>query len=241
MQLITLNVWGGRILNPVLDFFRNNIDIDVFCLQEVYHNAVTRVSDEQESSLNLFSQIQEILKHHTGFFRPVVENSFGQALFVSNKLDILGEGEVFIHDNPDYPGYGPTHPRNLQWLEVKTNHKIYNILNVHGLWNGMGKTDTEARIVQSNRIRQFMDTLNTPKIVCGDFNLRPDTQSLEIVANGMTDLVKVNKVQSTRTAYYSKAEKFADYIFTSPEIQVHDFKVMPDEVSDHAALCVNFD
>jgi len=73
----------------------------------------------------------------------------------------------------------------------------------------------------------------------GDFNLLPETESLRIIENGMENLVKDYNVQSTRTSLYTRHEisgKFADYIFLSPSIKVKDFKVLPDEVSDHTAL-----
>ena len=104
----------------------------------------------------------------------------------------------------------------------------------------MGKKDSPERIAQSKRIKAFMDTINIPKIVCGDFNLRPDTTSMQIVDEGMTNLVKVHKVTSTRTSLYSKEEKFADYILVSPEISVHKFSVLSDVVSDHAPLLLDF-
>jgi len=40
--------------------------------------------------------------------------------------------------------------------------------------------------------------------------------------------------------HYTKTEKFADYVLTSPNIQVIDFQVLPDAVSDHSPLQVEF-
>lgn len=77
-------------------------------------------------------------------------------------------------------GFGPTHSRNLQWLECSLNDKSYTIVNVHGLGNGKGKTDCPERLLQSQRIREFINSLHTSKIVCGDFNLRPDTEILKL-------------------------------------------------------------
>lgn len=85
-----------------------------------------------------------------------------------------------------------------------------------------------------------MDTINTPKILCGDFNLRPDTESMNIIEQGMNNLIKINNISSTRTRYYKKEEKFADYILTSPDIVVNEFAVLSDEVSDHAPLYLDF-
>lgn len=242
MKLITLNIWGGHVRNPLLNFIMSNRDTDIFCFQEVYHHARKKMSDDdREVSLNIFSELQQLLPDHQGFFRPVLENAFGIGMFVKKGINILEEGEIIIHDNPEYPGHGPTHSRNLQWIKYRFNNQEYAILNVHGLWNGQGKTDTPERIAQSQRIREFMDNHdNTLKIVCGDFNLRPDTESLKIIEKGMVNHIQINKIESTRTSYYPKSEKFADYIFTSPELTVNTFKVMKDEVSDHAPLLLEF-
>ncbi|BCA95606.1 hypothetical protein TUM19329_19670 [Legionella antarctica] len=161
-------------------------------------------------------------------------------MLIKNSIDLIAEGEINIHQKQHYPGIGLNHDRNLQWIECEINKKIYSVLNVHGLWNGKGKKDSPERINQSKRIRHFMDTINTPKILCGDFNLRPDTQSMKILEQGMINLVRINNIRSTRTRFYPKEEKFADYILTSPEIVVNEFTVMDDEVSDHSALYIDF-
>lgn len=242
MKLITLNLWGGHLRNPLLKFIHEHKDVDFFCLQEVYHNAHrTVVYEDHERSLHIFSDLQKLLPNHYAIFKPAVENVYGIAMLIKNNIDILGEGEINIHEKQHYPGIGLNHSRNLQWIECEFNNQIYSILNVHGLWNGQGKTDTPERIAQSIRIRHFMDTINTPKILCGDFNLRPETQSMQILENGMNNLVSLHEVQTTRTRYYTKSEKFADYILTSPEINVNQFQVMTEEVSDHCPLFLEFD
>ncbi len=242
MKLMTLNIWGGHVKEPLLKFIKEYEDVDIFCFQEVYNQAPSKISTEDRAvCLTIFSEIQSLLPNHQGMFRPIVKGVYGLALFVRKNMDVLGEGEISIHDNPNYPGHGPTHARNLQWVECGIDKKIYSIVNVHGLWNGQGKTDTPERIAQSQRIRAFLDTINIPTLLCGDFNLRPDTESVEILAKGMRNLVQEYKVTSTRTSLYHKEEKFADYIFTSPDIVVNDFEVLKDAVSDHAPLLLDFE
>ena len=241
MKLITLNIWGGHLRNPLLRFIHNNRHVDFFCLQELYYNAHRTLNNkERELSLNIFSDLKKLLPNHIAIFKPAVENVYGIGIFIKNSIDIIGEGEINIHQKQHYPGIGLNHDRNLQWIECKDKNRIFSILNVHGLWNGKGKKDNPERIIQSQRIRQFMDTINTPKILCGDFNLRPDTESMRLLEKGMTNLVTSNHIRSTRTRFYSKEEKFADYILASPEITVNAFTVMSDEVSDHAPLLLDF-
>lgn len=242
MKLITLNIWGGHIYAPLKEFIAARPDVDIFCFQEVYHGAKQMISIENRTvALNIFSELQTLLPNHIGYFRPLVDGIYGMGLFVHKKIEQLKEGDYMIHHNPDYPGYGPTHSRILQWIECKINKQPYLIMNVHGLWNGRGKTDTAERLAQSNKIREFMDSTDARKIVCGDFNLRPDTASLKIIEHNMKNLIDAYQVTSTRTSLYPKPEKFADYIFTSQEITVHHFEVLPEEVSDHAALMLDFD
>ncbi|MES2503715.1 MAG: endonuclease/exonuclease/phosphatase family protein [Myxococcota bacterium] len=243
MKLVTLNIWGGHIRQPLLDFIEIHQEIDIFCLQEVYHNAAhtTCTLDGFEVSLDIFSDIGALLPNHQGYFKPVVNNSYGIGVFIRNSIRVIDEGEVKIHDNPIYPGMGPTHQRNLQWVRFQENNQTYTVSNVHGLWNGQGKTDTHERITQSKNIKDFLNTCDGPKILCGDFNLKPDTESLKILEVGMTNLIKTHNITSTRTSFYQKNEKFADYVFVSPEISVNHFEVMKDEVSDHASLFLDFD
>jgi endonuclease/exonuclease/phosphatase family metal-dependent hydrolase len=78
--------------------------------------------------------------------------------------------------------------------------------------------------------------------LCGDFNLPPNTKSLAMFEEfGLRNLISEYKINSTRTSFYTKEEKFADYIFVSNGIKVNDFSVLPDEVSDHAPLFIDFE
>ncbi len=241
MKLITLNIWGGQVKKPLLDFIKAQQEVDIFCFQEVYHNAPEKICTSAETkSLSIFSELHDLLPEHDAYFRPAVRNIYGLGTFIRKNIPVLREGDVTIHANPEYTGSGPSHPRNMQWLECQVQDTVYTIMNVHGLWNGMGKTDTPARIAQSQCIREFMDNIPFPKILCGDLNLRPDTESLRLIEENMRNQVLIHNIQSTRTSLYPKPEKYADYIFTSPEISVQKFAVLNDEVSDHSPLFLEF-
>lgn len=240
-ELVSLNIWGGHVKQPLVNFIKSNQQVDIFCLQEVYHKAQHKIStDDKEVSLNIFSELQERLPEHEGYFLPVVDGFYGIGMFVRKEIDVISHGAVSIHENPSYIGKGPTHGRSLQWVECQSRGNKFYISNVHGLWNGEGKSDSLSRITQSKKIRAFVNSLKHPHILCGDFNLKPDTESLKIVDSGMHNMITLHNIASTRTSYYSKKERFADYIITSPDIHVNSFKVMPDEVSDHSPLQLKF-
>ncbi|MBI2711456.1 MAG: endonuclease/exonuclease/phosphatase family protein [Bdellovibrio sp.] len=241
MKLITLNIWGGHLAEPLLSFFEEKRNVDVFCLQEVYYRAKTAVSDDARTlSLDIFSQIQRKLPDHRGYFKPVLNHSYGIATFVRKDLEISQEGAVSVYSNPSYSGMGPSHSRDLQWIQIVKNEQLYTVFNLHGLWNGRGKGDSAERIEQAKKVRDTMCLFEGQKILCGDFNLKPTTESMKIMEVDLHNLVRLYGITSTRTSYYPKEERFADYVLTSPRVMIHDFKVLGDEVSDHSPLYVEF-
>ncbi len=134
------------------------------------------------------------------------------------------------------------HARNLQFVTVDGPAGRLTVMNFHGLWNGLGKGDSDERIAQSRRILDCLRGRTEPVVLCGDFNLLPDTESLRMLeAVGLRNLVVEFGVTSTRTSLYRRPERFADYVLVSHGIDVGDFRALPDEVSDHAPFLLEFD
>jgi endonuclease/exonuclease/phosphatase family metal-dependent hydrolase len=84
------------------------------------------------------------------------------------------------------------------------------------------------------------NAVNRAKILCGDLNLRPDTQSLSLLEEGMCNLIKSYGITSTRTRFYTRKDRYADYVLTSPEVVVKSFQVLDTAVSDHFPLFLVF-
>ena len=254
MKIISLNTWGGRAgKNKLLQFFAAHKDTDIFCLQEIWsapyehlegHIAGGMSIDHSNIMVYGLQDISGLLDSHEAYFKPHHLDNYGLLMLVKKDLDVISEGDVFVYKERGHIPEGDLgfHARNVQFATIATKNGNRTILNFHGLWNGSGKGDSEDRLVQSDRIIQFMKTLSNPCVMCGDFNLLPDTQSIKKLENfGFRNLVKEYGINSTRTSLYTKPEKFADYALVSDEIAVKDFKVLPDEVSDHSPLYVEFE
>lgn len=249
VKIITLNTWGGRAgKEQLLAFIKQQCDVDVFCLQEMwsdeYHDLIDGIAggvkvEYEKILVHGVQEVSKLLGDHTPFFRPHNKDNYGLLTLVKNELEIVKEGEVFVHKFKEFVPEGDVglHARNVQYIQTNYNNKTLTILNFHGLWNGKGKTDSEDRIMQSEKIVAFLKTLQGEIIFCGDFNLLPNTQSIKILENyGLRNLVREYNITSTRTSFYTKNEKYADYIFVTKGLTVKDFKVLQDEVSDHAPL-----
>lgn len=248
MRLITLNTWGGRVAKPLKKFLVENKDcVDVFCFQEVFMGGK---SDEMEDLTNvndanpsLYEDITSILTNHVGFFCSVYQNIYGTAIFVKKNLEVIEKGERILFENHNFPNKNEPdadHTRKIQWLKIKSDNLIFDVLNVHGHWVPGDKLDNSNRLKQSEIIVEMIKSMPEPKILCGDFNLSPETESIKMIDKKMNNLIKMHKISSTRTDFYNKDEKHADYVFTSPEIKIDNFKVMEDAVSDHTPILLDF-
>ncbi|HAS80562.1 MAG: hypothetical protein UR25_C0001G0168 [Candidatus Nomurabacteria bacterium GW2011_GWE1_32_28] len=246
MKLITLNTWGGIVNEPLFEFIKNNSDIDIFCFQEVYPASVSPRPSLGKVRPNLFYDIQNVLPDFNGHHAVAQENDVGGlAIFIKKSFVVnnIKHAVVFKQlnntedeDREDYFSMG----RDLQCVEFSHLGKIYSILNFHGMWVGKGKIDTKRRIEQSEKVIKIFNGAKGAKILCGDFNLRPDTKSIDILSEGNRNLVREYEITSTRSSFYLKPEKFADYIIVSPDIEVENFKVLQDQVSDHLPLLLEF-
>lgn len=254
MKLITLNIWGGKVFKPLINFLKVHAkNTDIFCFQEVFHTTtIKKISNK--ARVNIYKEIKNILSDFQDYYAPAQDGfdykgavtfnlSFGLAMFVKDSIHIDEHGDVFVFRarnarKNDNTSLG----RNLEYITFKKDNSKITVFNLHGLWNGRGKTDTEDRLEQSRKIKAFMNKFSdSKKILCGDFNLLPDTKSLAILSDGMKNLVKDFDITSTRSKLYTKPEKFADYILVSPDVNVQHFEALQDEVSDHLPLLLEFD
>ena len=259
MKLISLNIWGGLKHKELLKFIEElNGKIDVFCFQEVFKSNINTFSSG--SKMDIYSDLEKILKDYKIFFTPTFTNYdlktktsfntlFGEASFIKNDIEIISEETIFTYkkfdekkmlSHDDFGEYWDL-PRNFHYAIIRNDGKDFLIANVHGFWKRGKKKDTKQTLIQSDKILEVLRNFNCPKIVCGDFNLRPDTVSMKKLEEEMINLVTKNNVKNTRSKFYTRNEKFADYILVSPDIKVRDFKVMDEHVSDHLPLYLDFE
>jgi exonuclease III len=256
MRILSLNIWRGKLHDPLIAFLKREAPAtDVFCFQEVVNvlaatGSAANISDSSDLSKpalteDIYSAIVKALPDFQGFFEAAQDEGngveMGLAIFVKKTDDVEKEGDAFVYRTRDAEvGVdGKTLGKNVQFVEVMKDGKEYAIANFHGLWTGDGREDTPERIEQSKKVKAFLAELVGAKIICGDFNLTLDTQSLAILEEGMKDLIREFNITSTRNHFFPYPDKYCDYMIVDKNITVNDFTVMPDEVSDHLAMRVD--
>ncbi|HLC57958.1 MAG TPA: endonuclease/exonuclease/phosphatase family protein [Candidatus Nanoarchaeia archaeon] len=250
MKIVSLNVQGGFYFKPLMEFVREHADADVLCFQEMLFTS-SDVVETSGARANLYAELSLMLTKHNGKFAPAQDGydligkvdfpiSFGLAQFVRDGLR-AERGDVFIlGERNSRRGDASTNPRNLQYATFGLNGGVYNVVHFHGYYAGpgKGKGDTDERKKQSHEICRVIDGLQGKKILCGDFNLNPGTESLKILEEGMVNLIKSRGITDTRGILYPKPERHADYMLISPELEkrVKNFEVPNVAISDHLPL-----
>lgn len=266
MRILCLNCWGGRLGLPLVDYLRS-AGADVLCLQEVVHAPGCRhewlIYREDEIELpqraNLFHEIAGALPSHAAFFCPAargdlfhgeeaIATEWGLATFVRRDLVVIGQAQGFVHGDYAAAGWGP-HPRarnaHVVRLFDRATGRTVTVAHMHGLRDPAGKADTPARLVQAERFTALIRATARPGdavIACGDFNVLPGSVTFrELGALGLQDLVIARGHSNTRTSYYRKQPRWADYLLVNDRVRVDDFAVVAEpEVSDHRPLQLDF-
>jgi exonuclease III len=259
MKLISLNLWGGYQGQVLLDFLKeHSANTDIFCFQEVFNTAKQAGQEDFLGRIDLYSELCGILPDFTGYFKMTSQNhdlkqvvnfpvNIGQAIFVKNTLKVSRTEAIEI-----YMGKGPlvdplleNLPTFLQRVEIDSGSKKLQIYNFHGITYPGEKIDSPDRLKQSEKILSAMAAQEGSKILCGDFNLNPDTESIKMFGAAMKDLIKEYKITNTRNEvswkYFNNKQYFADFTFVSPDIKVVNFEVPYNLVSDHLPMILEFE
>lgn len=241
----------------LMEFIKQSaIDTDFFCFQEMTHASVI-ASTHNGGRTIMFAEISSALPDFNGYLAPVssgfdeeshasYEIVQGQAIFAKKNIPIDSHGEVFIFGEKAAVAED-AEPENLpavmQYVRFEKEGKCFTLATVHGIPYPGDKRDDENRRAQSRRILSFFAGEKGEKILGGDFNMMPDTESMAMIEkSGMIDLIKEYAITNTRNEFaygdYPEADRqyFADFAFVSSGVRVTRFEVPYCLVSDHLPM-----
>ena len=265
MKIVFLNTWGGKVFQPLMEFLRESASTtDFFCLQEVFDSPPhQRVGSGGSPEARLLSwggrsNIGVELKHALAGFQvscytPMADGcdgdemmpiSWGLTTFARKSITVdvcdavpIAAPEV-LHGNVPHP-----HFRMIQYIRFRRGERLFTLGNFHGTAYPGSKLDTPERISQSQKIFNFLAGEQGEKILGGDFNLMPDTESIRMIEEmGMRNLIKEFNIGTTRSelnyARYPEERRqyFSDYVFTSSGIKIASFQVPQLTISDHLPM-----
>ncbi|MEK7465662.1 MAG: endonuclease/exonuclease/phosphatase family protein [Patescibacteria group bacterium] len=252
MQLIVLNLWLGKVFEPLREFvLKNAKETDFFCFQEMLSGHFN-TADLLDNKYNMYAVFKNLLPDFRSDFTTMQDvyssqnklvSSSGLAIFIKKSINVEKFGSLFTYGERNryfLSNNTSVMPSMVQHATFSFGEKKYTIANFHGI-SVWPKVDSASRIKQSENISGFLKTINHSKILCGDFNLSPDTRSLAILEEDMINVVKNQNISRTRSRLLkTKEDKISDYILVSPDVIIKALAVPNVAVSDHLPLIFNF-
>lgn len=235
-------MWQGRLERVLLKHLEKS-GVDFACMQEaVQYNG---------RSLGLISSYHKIgnsLGLTEQFFSKLIssklgdkELAFGNVVYsnipFTQTSTVFTRGEYkndFNFDEDDY------NIRAFQHVQLEVDGKKLNLLNHHGHHIDSHKLGDDETMRQVSQIIEYIKHLEGSVILCGDFNLSPESDSIKRINEDLVNLSVEHKLKTTRSKLTYKNE-VCDYIFVSSDIKVNSFVMDDTIISDHNALILDFD
>ena len=243
MKILQLNIWGGRLGRNISNMLAREA-ADILCLQEV-----VSVPGGGSFFFEDLEEIQTYADYKNVYHTPSGELNFmrrratyGNAILSRKPFKNTASLYTYLEKVNDFDFLEDTDynaGRSLQHVTVDYDGQQLHILNHHGYHLNSHKNGDDETLRQCGLIADYIKGLEGSVVLCGDFNLVPTSESLELINKVLVNHVKDKGIISTRTPLTHKTEA-CDFIFTSPNIEVKNFQVLDDIVSDHKALTIEF-
>ena len=249
IKLLQLNINSDNYWDRLIPFLTIN-DFDILHLQELTGEAT--ISGNINSQRNCYKELQKILspkykselaishRFSSSLTSYMANATFYKSAFTLKEKNILtlhGRNEPFPSELNTFESAG----RNVLHLTLSLEGKQLACLNAHLAWAKTPKEEPH-QTGQGEILVRYLQTVNHPFILTGDFNLDPQQPTIQKLNKLARNLIEENHVTNTLNPRTHRAKNLfpqgvaVDYIFTSSELQVKSFAVVEEDISDHLGL-----
>jgi endonuclease/exonuclease/phosphatase family metal-dependent hydrolase len=231
--------------HDILDIIRQQ-EPDVIGFQEFY----TR----KHGQFDMRDSITHIMGTDQYYLEPIIFNndeSIGVAVF--SKFPIVAHGSILLADKRSL--------NTCIYVDIKKGDRMFRVYSVHlqsinfepedykyiNDITRQGKTDMSStrrlgsklkyaflkRTDQVVKIKNHAATCPYPYIISGDFNDTPASFAVNEMSKGMKNAFREKGVGLGRTYNGNFPNYQIDYIMTSPQFDVINYKIIEKKLSDH--------
>ncbi len=209
IYILSYNIHSGLDKNMFPTLFNTmsflkSVNSDVICLQEVNESA--------KSGFQVSSFKEELGMN--SYFGANVEN-FGRnyGLVIYSKYPMKEKNHIYLSSNKEQ--------RGMLHTVINVKGKKVNVINLH-----LGLDETEQKI-QIQEMLDYVNKLKKPYIVCGDFN-KPNIKIDETILKDVAKELEKENIITIATGL-----ERIDYIFVSDDIEILEYDVLIESMSDH--------
>lgn len=246
MKLLQLNMWMGRLTRQIVSLIEHE-NPDIITAQEVFNVDGSVVFPDR--MFDLAKYVQDAGGFEYVYFSPTFDTQiahetapFGNAIF--SKLPIIASETIITHGKLVHDMTAQNYienTRNAQFVTLTIGDTNVLLVNHHAYWENT-PTGSAASVASMQHVVDKLRTYsNVPIIVAGDMNLNPDTAGMHLYDGLLENLTASHGITSTLSVLGKVQDVACDHILVNELVQVVDFHVVDELVSDHKALVLEFD
>lgn len=220
IRILSWNIWYDGDINAVNDFLENS-NADIIGLQEVV---------DIGGQINLSKRLFEELGYKL-VYTPVFDlERKGKSIKVGNAvLTKFPIQKSFVHN------LSKEENRKAVQVDVGAGDKTLHIFSTHLLHTHQKPSKIQDE--QAENLVKFVPQQNS--VLMGDFNALPDSNAIKIISKSF---INSDPNRLPTWSVYPEGCHICrpqgilyklDYIFTSKDLKIHDYKVESSMASDH--------
>jgi len=230
LKVACYNIKHGQGTDNRVDLDRTasllrNLNPDIVGMQEVDNRA--RRSGDVDQAQSLGKQLK--MESAFGSFMKFQGGEYGLAIL--SRYPIIKKHEIRLPDGNE--------PRVALACEIRlpTGQSVMAV-NLHFDW----VKDDKFRFAQAQKLSRFLETVEIPYVLIGDFNDTLGSRTLELLS---TNAIEANKPDSDELTFSStKPYTEIDFLFAAPKSKwsVHHCRVFDaPKTSDHRPVMATFE
>lgn len=249
LSFLQLNINADNYWDKLISFLTSH-DFDVIHFQELSGNET--IVSNIHSKRDTFIELQKILEeNYNGEFSieqrytSSPDSYMANGIFYKNSFSLIEKKEIILSEfekffpsnSTEYEKIG----RTVLHLILEIESKQISFINTHFAWGG-DHIEKPFQTEQGEILINYLKTVKPPFIFSGDLNLTPEQPLIQKIDTLARNLTAENHITNTLNPKNHRAKHLfpkglaVDYIFTSKDINVTNFSVIDEGLSDHFGL-----
>lgn len=162
------------------------------------------------------------------------DNIMEQSNVILSKSEIAEERNDLVHNEYGIVESVQDFYEHVYTLQVAKLKNGLNVVNHHGYWKPTPMGD-ETTVKVMRKVANIVKSLDGPIVMCGDFNIVHEATAMREL-DFLRDLTYEYGIDNTLSGLKFNGKVACDHILVNDAVQVEDFRVLDDIVSDHKAL-----
>lgn len=243
LKLLHLNILYGRYIDQLVNYLKDE-DFDILCFQEVSGGRISATLTDNFEEIKTRLGYQGIRTQSWNLVGEK-ESYEANAIFYNPTFTITNKDIIYLKDYAEIPAFAgrkfQEDPRTVLKLELEKEGKRFRVVTTHLTW-GPNSKDELHKLEQGKKLFEYMQTVDIPFILTGDFNVNASSQVVKWIDSLARNLTVENHITNTLNPRTHKATHLfppglaVDYIYVSDDVTVKDFHVVDEDISDHLGL-----